>query len=74
MEEEELLLLSDATVVALLCHLHERLPLLQLVLVGEGDAVDALQRRVLGLGQPVGGRVLNEEQGENSKVMTSKKR
>src|SRR4051812_28376270 len=59
-EEEELLLLSDLAVVAVLGHLHEGLPLLQLVLVRERNAVHALQGGVLGLGQPVGRGVLHE--------------
>lgn len=52
-EEEELLLLSNLAVVALGGLLEHLLVLVHLLLVGEGDAVDALEGVVLGIAEEV---------------------
>mmetsp|Transcript_24387 Transcript_24387/g.77250 ORF Transcript_24387/g.77250 Transcript_24387/m.77250 type:complete len:588 (-) Transcript_24387:95-1858(-) len=62
-EEKELLLDADRAVVALLGLLLQRLPLAELLLVGEGDAVHALQLVVARLAEPVGGRVFGQLEG-----------
>mmetsp|Transcript_14766 Transcript_14766/g.40378 ORF Transcript_14766/g.40378 Transcript_14766/m.40378 type:complete len:603 (-) Transcript_14766:35-1843(-) len=59
-EEEELLLRADGAVVALLGLLDAEEVLLELLGVGEGHAVHALQRVVASLALPVGGRVLHD--------------
>mmetsp|Transcript_4005 Transcript_4005/g.16005 ORF Transcript_4005/g.16005 Transcript_4005/m.16005 type:complete len:884 (+) Transcript_4005:169-2820(+) len=52
-EEEERLRRADAPVVALRRLFHAFAPLDEVLLVGERDAVDALQRVVVGLAEPV---------------------
>mmetsp|Transcript_34439 Transcript_34439/g.101217 ORF Transcript_34439/g.101217 Transcript_34439/m.101217 type:complete len:305 (-) Transcript_34439:285-1199(-) len=63
MEHDELLLLHDATVVALLGLLLVLLPNLEHLLVGEADAVQPLEGIVLGIAQPVGGRMAGGRKG-----------
>mmetsp|Transcript_63967 Transcript_63967/g.164651 ORF Transcript_63967/g.164651 Transcript_63967/m.164651 type:complete len:517 (-) Transcript_63967:590-2140(-) len=62
-EEEEVLLLADAAVIALLGLLEHLLVRLEQLRRREGHAIDALQRVVLSLAQPVGGRVLRDGEG-----------
>mmetsp|Transcript_36730 Transcript_36730/g.118502 ORF Transcript_36730/g.118502 Transcript_36730/m.118502 type:complete len:471 (-) Transcript_36730:417-1829(-) len=62
-EEKELLLDADRAVVALLGLLLQRLPLAELLLVGEGDAVHALQLVVARLAEPERGRRLRDGEG-----------
>lgn len=54
MEEEELLILSDSSVIALRCLLEELLVFGHLLGVGEGDTVDALQTLVVLVSEEVG--------------------
>jgi hypothetical protein len=62
-EHQETLMLTDDTVVTLGGLLLEVNPLLEELLVGEGDTVDALQGIVLGISSPVGGGVLGNMEG-----------
>ena len=59
-EEPQLLVLSDLSVVSLLGLLEPLHVLLQLLVVGERDTVDTLQRGVIGVSKPVGGRVFGD--------------
>eukprot|EP00760_Papus_ankaliazontas_P030251 PhM_4_TR468/c1_g1_i2/m.80221 len=56
----ELLVAADGAVVALGGLFHERLPLLEHLLLREGDAVHTLQRGVLRLAEEVRGRVARD--------------
>mmetsp|Transcript_17478 Transcript_17478/g.36051 ORF Transcript_17478/g.36051 Transcript_17478/m.36051 type:complete len:335 (-) Transcript_17478:712-1716(-) len=62
-EEDEFLLVGDASVVAFLGLLHHFLPDLELFLVGKGNSIQPLQRIVFSISQPVGGRVLGGGKG-----------
>jgi len=63
MEEEQLLLATDFAVITLSRLLLKFLPLLELLRVGERDAVDALQCLSVSLTLPVGRGVLGDLQG-----------
>jgi hypothetical protein len=62
-EEEELLLLADSSVVALRELLLEFEVLVELFLGGEGDAVNALEIVVGVFGEPISGGVLGDLEG-----------
>lgn len=59
-EEEQLLLLADLAMIALGRLLLELLPLLELLVVGEADAVDPLQHLGVRLALPIGRRVFGD--------------
>jgi len=62
MEEEQLLLATDLAVIPLGRLLLQLLPLLELLGIGERDAVDTLQSLSVGLALPVRGGVLGDLQ------------
>ena len=72
-EEEELLVLADAAVVALGRLLEELLVVLHLGRVGERDAVDALQRLVVGVAEEVRRRVLREGEERGQRAALSRR-
>ena len=59
-EEEQLLLPPNLTMIALSSLRKEVLVLRQLLLVGEGDTVDTLQRLIVRVAEEVRGRVLGD--------------
>mmetsp|Transcript_17983 Transcript_17983/g.44413 ORF Transcript_17983/g.44413 Transcript_17983/m.44413 type:complete len:225 (-) Transcript_17983:801-1475(-) len=62
-EEHKLLLGHDASVITFLGLFHILLPNLQLLLIGERNTVDSLQRIIVGIAQPVSSRDLSGSKG-----------